>query len=113
MTDLKTRHCTPCEGGTKPLTSDEANRLLNELDSSWQMADNNSVIEREFEFRNYYHISAFVNAVIWIAHREDHHPDITFGYKTCTVRYSTHAIGGLSDNDFICAARIDALLEST
>ena len=52
---------------------------------------------------------AFVNTVAWIAHRQDHHPDLAVGYKTCTVRYVTHAIGGLSENDFICAARIDAL----
>ena len=56
---------------------------------------------------------AFVNALAWVAHAEDHHPDIEVGYNSCHVRYSTHAIGGLSENDFICAAKIDALLPAT
>jgi len=63
--------------------------------------------------RDYYQTIAFVNALAWVAHAEDHHPDIEAGYNRCLVRYSTHAIGGLSDNDFICAARIDALLTET
>jgi len=67
---------------------------------------------RTFTFKNYYQTTAFVNAVAWIAHTEDHHPDITFGYKTCTVSYATHSIGGLSENDFICAARVNALLRA-
>jgi 4a-hydroxytetrahydrobiopterin dehydratase len=66
-------------------------------------------IARTFHFKNYYRTVAFVNAVAWIAHRENHHPDIAFGYKTCTIRYTTHALGGLSENDFICAAKINAL----
>ena len=65
------------------------------------------------KFRNYYETMAFVNAPAWIAHGEDRHPDIGVGYNRCHVRSSTHSIGGLSDNDFICAARIDALLPAT
>ena len=65
---------------------------------------------KTFAFKNCYETVSFVNAVAWIANREDHHPDIEFGYKNCTVRYSTHAIKGISENDFICAARIDRLL---
>ncbi|EGQ63942.1 pterin-4-alpha-carbinolamine dehydratase, partial [Acidithiobacillus sp. GGI-221] len=64
----------------------------------------------EFRFKNFYETMAFVNAVAWISHREDHHPDLELGYNRCVVHYSTHAIGGLSENDFICAARVDALL---
>ena len=56
--------------------------------------------------------AAFVNAVAWIAHEQDHHPELVVGYRTCEVRYSTHAIGGISENDFICAAKVDALLEA-
>jgi 4a-hydroxytetrahydrobiopterin dehydratase len=67
-------------------------------------------IRREFRFKNFYETMAFVNAVAWISHREDHHPDLELGYNRCVVHYSTHAIGGLSENDFICAARVDALL---
>jgi 4a-hydroxytetrahydrobiopterin dehydratase len=67
-------------------------------------------IRREFRFKNFYETMAFVNAVAWISHREDHHPDLELGYNRCVVHYSTHAISGLSENDFICAARVDALL---
>lgn len=100
------KKCEPCEGGTKPMTDDAIRTHLDQL-NGWAYSD--GAIEKTYEFKNYYETTAFVNAVVWIAHREDHHPDITFGYKTCTVRYATHAIGGISDNDFICAAKIDGL----
>lgn len=67
-------------------------------------------IRKTFHFKNYYETTAFVNAAIWIAHQEDHHPDITFGYKQCEVVYSTHSVKGLTKNDFICASKLDALL---
>lgn len=66
-------------------------------------------IVKTYRFRNYHETMAFVNATAWISHREDHHPDLTMGYNQCTVTYTTHATGGLSPNDFRCAARIDAL----
>lgn len=68
-------------------------------------------LQKIFSFKNYYQTTAFVNAVAWIAHQEDHHPDMEFGYRSCTVRYVTHAIGGLSENDFICAAKINLLVQ--
>jgi len=105
--ELKNKKCRPCEGGVAPLTADEVAPLLALLPEWTREGDE---IVRTCSFKNYYQTVAFVNAVAWLAHREDHHPDIRFGYKTCTVRYSTHAIGGLSENDFICAAKIDALL---
>ena len=107
MSDLAHRKCEPCEGGTKPLDENTVKEYISQVDG-WEHRD--GVIEKTFTFKNYYHTTAFVNAVAWIAHREDHHPDIEFGYKECTVRFSTHAIGGLSDNDFICAAKVDALI---
>ncbi len=110
MTDLTQKACKPCEGGTKPLTATEAKALLEEI-PGWQLGKTANEIERTYEFKNYYQTMAFVNALAWVAHREDHHPDIEVGYKRCCVRYSTHAIGGLSENDFICAAKINALLE--
>jgi 4a-hydroxytetrahydrobiopterin dehydratase len=66
-------------------------------------------ISREFKFTDYYHTIAFVNAVAWIAHGEDHHPDLIVGYNRCVVNFSTHSVGGLSENDFICAAKVSAL----
>lgn len=108
MSDLAHRRCKPCEGGVPPLTAAEIAVMLKRL-PAWQVVDGK--LSRTFEFRNYHENMAFVNATAWVSHREDHHPDLTVGYKQCRVDYITHAIGGLSENDFICAAKIDALLE--
>ena len=106
--DLSNKQCKPCEGGVPPLTETESRELLKQLDG-WALGDKH--ISKAFEFKNYYQVMAFVNAVAWMTHREDHHPDMTVGYNKCTVEYSTHAVGGLSENDFICAAKLDALFE--
>jgi 4a-hydroxytetrahydrobiopterin dehydratase len=66
-------------------------------------------IAKTFKFKNYYETLAFVNALAWIAHRQDHHPDLSVHYNHCRVAFSTHAIGGISRNDFICAAKIETL----
>ncbi len=106
--DLTNKHCKPCEGGVPPLSEKEARELLKQLDG-WELKGN--ILSKTFAFKNYYQTIAFVNAVAWMTHREDHHPDMTVGYSKCRVEYSTHAIGGLSDNDFICAAKVDALFK--
>lgn len=105
---LAQRKCVPCEGGTKPLSGEGLKAYLLKL-SGWEPKEKG--IEKTFGFKNYHETMAFVNAVAFIAHREDHHPDLTVTYKACRVRYSTHAIGGLSENDFICAAKVDELLK--
>lgn len=105
--DLAKGRCKPCEGGVPPLTDEEAAQLLATLEG-WERKEN--LISKTYKFKNYYETMAFVNATAWISHREDHHPDLAVGYNQCRVRYTTHAIGGLSENDFICAAKIDALL---
>ena len=110
MTDLCKRSCKPCEGGVAPLGRDEARGLLETL-NGWTLEGDGREIHRTVEFDDYHEVMAFVNAVAWMAHREDHHPDLEVGYSRCVVRYSTHAIGGLSENDFICAAKVDALLK--
>lgn len=110
MTDsihLSSKHCKPCEGGTPPLESGRIQALLR-LTPGW--ASDDAAITRTFTFKNHYETMAFVNAVAFISHREDHHPTLEVGYKTCAVRYSTHSVGGLSENDFICAAKVNALL---
>ena len=104
--DLAQKKCRPCEGGMSPLRTQEIELLLSQL-PGWQLR--NGAITKSYDFKNYYQTMTFVNAVAWIAHREDHHPDLAVGYNKCTVDYSTHAIGGLSENDFICAAKVDAL----
>lgn len=108
-TDLTSRHCKPCEGGVEPLTPEAARELLMNV-KEWTLNDAGTEISRTLKFKNFHQTMAFVNAVAWIAHQEDHHPDLTVGYNRCQIVYSTHAIGGLSDNDFICAAKVDALL---
>ncbi len=109
MSTLAEQTCKPCEGGVKPLNSADAHTMLAAL-NGWHLDGDHKTIQQDFHFKNYYQTMAFVNAVAWIAHQEDHHPDMTLGYNHCLIQYSTHAIGGLSQNDFICAAKIDALL---
>jgi len=106
--DLAKDKCKPCEKGTLPLTEPEILSNLAQL-SGWEVVQGELV--KEYAFKNYYETMAFVNAAAWVSHREDHHPDIEVGYKQCRVRYITHAIGGLSENDFICAAKMDALFD--
>jgi len=110
MSDLTKKRCAPCEEGTEPLTKPQAEELLKQLEPRWKLLGVDK-IEAKFEFKNYFRTTAFINAAIWIAHQEDHHPDIAFGYNNATVTFSTHSVNGLSHNDFICAAKVDALLK--
>ena len=106
--DLVSRRCKPCEPGTPALSSAEADSLMRQLDG-WQRYDR--LISKAYEFKDYYQCIAFVNAVAWLSHREDHHPNLTVSYNKCQVEYSTHSVHGLSENDFICAAKVDALFK--
>src|SRR5689334_3658801 len=76
--------------------------------SGWHL--NQGAIEKTFAFKNYHETIAFVNALAWIAHTEDHHPALAVSYDRCVVRFDTHSVGGVSINDFICAAKVDALI---
>jgi 4a-hydroxytetrahydrobiopterin dehydratase len=111
--DLAAQRCKPCEGGVPPLTVDQAAELLRGLDAGWSISEDGLSIARSFEFPQYSQTLGFANAVAWIAIAEGHHPILTIEYGRCHVSYTTHAINGLSDNDFICAAKIDRLVEST
>ena len=106
MNDLVRKRCKPCEGGVAPYNAQQTKEMLALL-KGWIVEDGRLV--KLYPFRNYHETMAFVNALAWISHREDHHPDLRVGYNQCKVAYSTHAIGGLSENDFICAAKCDAL----
>ena len=109
MSALAERHCKPCEGGIPPLGSAEAQRLLAQLSPGWTLNDDGHAIRREFRFRDFYRTMSFVNALAHIANIEDHHPDLEVGYNYCRVTFTTHAIRGLSDNDFVCAAKVDLI----
>ena len=111
MTDkLANQSCKPCEGGTKPLTPEQVNELLGAIHDDWALSDDGLEISRRFEFPAYSRTLGFANAVAWIAISEGHHPVLTVSYGSCDVCYTTHAANGLTDNDFICAAKIDRLL---
>lgn len=110
METLKERKCLPCEGGVEPLDSAAAGRMLKQLHADWRLEENGKALRRDLSFPDFYRTMSFVNALAHIANTEDHHPDLEVGYNYCRIRFTTHAIGGLSDNDFICAAKADALL---
>ena len=107
--DLVKRRCEPCEGGVPPLEPGAVTQLLAALQEDWQVAEDGKSISRTFKFAGYHRTISFVNALAWIAENEGHHPDLTVHYGKVVVLYTTHAIDGLSENDFICAAKIDRL----
>ncbi len=109
MSELTDKRCKPCEGGVAPLTRAQAQALAKQLATEWRLADDARSIHREFKFKDFYRTMSFVNALAHIANIEDHHPDLEVGYSRCRVEFSTHAIKGLSENDFICAAKIDRI----
>ncbi len=111
--NLAEKRCKPCEGGVEPLRPDQAAALLEALHEDWTLSDDGLEISRRFDFPAYSRTLAFANAVAWIAITEGHHPVLTVSYGSCGVSYTTHAIDGLSDNDFICAAKIDRLAKAS
>ena len=104
----------PIHQNRRALNATEIVTQLSQLNGSeadgWKLIDGS--IERTFKFANYHETMAFVNAMAWIAHREDHHPDAAFGYNRCTLRFNTHDVNGISVSDFHCAAAVNALLAS-
>jgi 4a-hydroxytetrahydrobiopterin dehydratase len=107
VSDLLKKRCVACVPGTPPVAEAHVRGVLREL-PGWEAVGKE--VAKTFKFANYHETMAFVNAVAWVAHREDHHPDLEVGYNRCRVRYSTHSIGGLSENDLICAAKVEALV---
>jgi len=109
MKELSAEKCVPCEGGMPPLTPAKAGLLRKQLHQDWQVAKDAKSLKRSLKFKDFYRTMSFVNAVAHIANIEDHHPDMEVGYGYCRITFSTHSIGGLSPNDFICAAKVDRL----
>lgn len=102
---LLARRSRPLEG-ERACSAAEITAQLVEL-PGWTL--NADTLERSFAFRDYHDTIAFVNALAWVVHAEDHHPELVVGYNRCLVRWNTHSVGGVSENDFICAARTDAV----
>jgi 4a-hydroxytetrahydrobiopterin dehydratase len=103
---LSQARCRALPKGSPAVSNKQAAAYLKQL-SDWKLKA--GAIEKTFSFKNFYETIAFVNAIAWVANSQDHHPDLEVGYNKCVVKFSTHSVGGLSVNDFICAARIDAL----
>ncbi|MEE4215330.1 MAG: 4a-hydroxytetrahydrobiopterin dehydratase [Bacteroidales bacterium] len=106
--ELKDKKCVPCEGGVEPFKEKEIREFKDKVDSDWDVIDNKK-IKRKFPFKNFKESMAFVNKIADIAEEEQHHPDITIHYDEVEVELTTHAIKGLSENDFIIASKIDDL----
>ncbi len=111
MSPLHLQLCRSPEQGLVRLSESELSQSL-QLLPQWQLSADEPLLQREFRFRDYYQTLAFVNAVAWIAHQQDHHPELVVNYNRCRVSYSTHAVDGISMNDFICAAKIDQLYDT-
>jgi 4a-hydroxytetrahydrobiopterin dehydratase len=107
MSDLAGRQC---KSGAQLLNPDQTANYMTWLAPQWELVANGKTISRVFSFANYYETIAFVNQIASVAHRQDHHPELLVSYNRCRVEYSTHSAGGLTDNDFICAAKIDKML---
>lgn len=109
MSELKEQRCKPCEGGIAPHTMSESQLLMKQLHDDWRLSADGKSIRRNVKFKNFYRTMSYVNALAHVANTEDHHPDLEVGFNYCNVKFTTHAIDGLSANDFICAAKLDAL----
>lgn len=106
--DLSERKCVPCSGKEEPLREEEINKLLGQVKNGWQVIDNKK-LRNQYPFENFKRGMVFVQDVAYLAEEEQHHPDICIHYKNVDIELTTHAIGGLSENDFIMAAKIDNL----
>lgn len=110
-TPLEQQHCEACEGGVDPMSAEAINNLISQI-PKWEVDLHNKKITRKFKFKNFFRTMSFVNAMAHVANQEGHHPDFEVGYNYCNVTFTTHAIDGLSPNDFICARKVDCLLDA-
>ena len=110
LVPLAQAHCVPRRGSEHRLTEARVRELMPEV-PGWEVTEGGHALSRTFTFDDYHRTMAFVNALAYVAHREDHHPDLGVHYDRCVVRYSTHDVVGLSENDFICAAKAAALAD--
>jgi 4a-hydroxytetrahydrobiopterin dehydratase len=106
--ELASRRCKPLKGPEHQLSQDSVDAWLADL-PGWSAVEAGAAIVKTFRFPDYYRTMAFVNALAYIAHAQDHHPDLGVHYNRVQVRFSTHDVGGLSENDFICAAKVEQL----
>lgn len=110
LTPLAQAHCIPRKGSDHKLSEARIRELLPQV-AGWELAEEGRALTRTFTFKDYYRTMSFVNALAHVANGEDHHPDLGVHYDKCVVKFSTHDVGGLSENDFICAAKADTLAD--
>jgi 4a-hydroxytetrahydrobiopterin dehydratase len=108
LAELAAQRCRPLRGAEHKADAGRIHAGLQAL-PGWELVEDGAAIRKTYGFDDYYRTMAFVNALAFIAHAEDHHPDLSVHYNRCVVRYSTHDVGGLSENDLICAAKAEAL----
>lgn len=108
--DLRDRTCQPCQGGVPPLDREACAGLMGDLHTDWRLDAEVRTLSRRFEFKGFAKAVQMANLAAWHGDKQGHHPDVTFGWGYCGISYTTHEIGGLSENDFICAAKLDALV---
>lgn len=108
--DLRDRSCQPCHGGVPPLDRAACADLMRDLHADWQLDAAARTLTRRFEFKGFAKAVQLANLAAWHGDKQGHHPDVAFGWGYCAISYTTHEIGGLSENDFICAAKLDALV---
>lgn len=108
-TELSSQTCLPCQGGIPPLSLDEARRMMDQLDG-WTLSQTGNAITRRFTFKGFAKAVETANLAAWLGNKQGHHPDIAFGWGYCAVTFTTHEANGLTQNDFICAAKLDALM---
>ncbi len=107
---LSQKKCKPCEGIGSILNTEQIKVLMPQLAKGWEVTHDAKQLKRSFKFHNFYETMAFVNAIAWFANQDNHHPDLEVGYNYCHITYMTHALQGLTPNDFISAAKVDALM---
>jgi 4a-hydroxytetrahydrobiopterin dehydratase len=108
LDELAARHCQPRKGPEHRIAAADLDPAVAAL-PGWTLGGDPQSLTKTFRFADYYRTMAFVNALAWVAHREDHHPDLEVGYNRCVVHFSTHDVGGISENDLICAAKAERL----
>ncbi|MDB6177775.1 4a-hydroxytetrahydrobiopterin dehydratase [Paracoccus sp. Z330] len=107
--DLASKECEPCKGGVAPMIPADIKTMMGQLDG-WALSGDKTSLHRRFEFKGFLKAVEMANLAAWLGNKQGHHPDIAFGWGYCEVTFTTHEAGGLTENDFICAARLDALV---
>ena len=106
---LADRNCVPCSGGVPALTRDKAEGHLAQLSPDWQLDPDAKMLRRHFKFKGFAKATHLANLCAWLADQQGHHPDISFGWGYVDIQLTTHEIDGLSENDFVWAAKLDQL----